>query len=276
MRVILVSDTHLSPAVPQARANWDAVLRYVDANAPDAVIHLGDLSLDGARDPGDLRYGRRQLDRLPVPWYAVPGNHDVGDNPWPGAPADSPVRDSRCQQWLDIIGADRWALTASGWMLLAINAQLFGSGLEAEARQWAWLGDQLSGHRDGRPTALITHKPVTASDGELAGSPAYRFLARPARDRLRGLLGGTPLALVLSGHVHQYRLLYLGGTDHLWVPTTWAVLPDQVQPVLGTKRCGIVSIDLASGRPPAPALVEPDGIVQLTVGTGDMPDPYHR
>ena len=91
MRVILVSDTHLSPTAPEAEANWDAVLRYVGANAPDVVIHLGDLSLDGAHNAGDLHYGRRQLDRLPVPWHAVPGNHDIGDNPWPGAPGDFTV-----------------------------------------------------------------------------------------------------------------------------------------------------------------------------------------
>jgi len=90
MRVILVSDTHLSPAAPEAAANWDAVLRYVGANAPDVVIHLGDLTLDGAHNAGDLHYGRRQLDRLPVPWHAIPGNHDIGDNPWPGASRDLP------------------------------------------------------------------------------------------------------------------------------------------------------------------------------------------
>ena len=82
------------------------------------------------------------------------------------------------------------------------------------------------------------------------------------------------LALVMSGHVHQYRLLRLDGTDHLWAPSAWAVLPDQVQPILGMKRCGIVSLDLASGMSPEPVLVNPDGIAQLTVGT-DIPDPYH-
>jgi alkaline phosphatase D len=65
-RVILVSDTHLSASAPQAQANWDAVVRYVGAALPDLVIHLGDLSLDGAGNAGDLHYGRRQLDRLPV------------------------------------------------------------------------------------------------------------------------------------------------------------------------------------------------------------------
>jgi 3',5'-cyclic AMP phosphodiesterase CpdA len=86
-RVILVSDTHLSASAPQAQANWDAVVSYVGACAPDLVIHLGDLSLDGAGNAVDLRYGCTQLDRLPAAWHAVPGNHDIGDNPWPGAPA---------------------------------------------------------------------------------------------------------------------------------------------------------------------------------------------
>jgi predicted phosphodiesterase len=250
MRVILVSDTHLSPAAPEAAANWDAVLRYVGADAPDVVIHLGDLTLDGAHSVGDLHYGRRQLDRLPVPWHAIPGNHDIGDNPWPGAPGDFTVDAGRRQRWLDIVGTDHWSVRMNGWTLLAINAQLPGSGLEAEARQWSWLEEQL------------------------AGSPAYRFLPPSARDCLRGLHGQTPPALVMSGHVHQYRLLRLDGTDHLWVPSTWAVLPDQVQPTLGAKRCGIVSLDLASGTSPEPVLVEPDGVAQLTVGT-DIPDPYH-
>ena len=72
--VILVSDTHLSASAPQAQAqaNWDAVVSYVGDRAPDLVIHLGDLSLDGARDAMDLRHGRAQLDRLPTPWAVLP------------------------------------------------------------------------------------------------------------------------------------------------------------------------------------------------------------
>jgi len=275
VRVILVSDTHLSPAAPEAQANWEAVLRYVETAVPDMVIHLGDLALDGAHDPGDLRHGRQQLNRLPVPWHAVPGNHDVGDNPLPGFPADYAVDAGRQQRWLDIIGADRWTLTAGGWTLLAINAQLLGSGLEAEARQWSWLEQQASDCPANQPVALITHKPVASTDAEMGSSPAYRFLPPTSRDRLAGLFRDRPLALVMSGHVHQYRLLRLDGTDHLWAPTTWAVLPDEAQPEFGAKRCGIVSLDLADGTPPQPEFVAPDGLAQLTMGR-DLPDPYHH
>ncbi len=77
----------------------------------------------------------------------------------------------------------------------------------------------------------------------------------------------------MSGHVHQYRLLRLDGTDHLWVPTTWAVLPGQVQPVLGAKRCGIVSLTFTTGTRAQQELIEPDGLEQHTI-TVDLPDPY--
>jgi hypothetical protein len=275
VRVILVSDTHLSASAPQAQANWDAVVSYVGACAPDLVIHLGDLSLDGAGDAADLRHGRAQLDRLPAAWRAVPGNHDIGDNPWPGAPVGIAVDAGRHQRWLDIVGADHWSVTAGGWVLLAINAQLLGSGLAAEATQWSWLDEQAGRHRGRQPVALITHKPVTATETELAAAPPYRFWPPPACGRLARLFGSTPPALVMSGHVHQYRLLCLDGTDHLWAPTTWAVLPDHVQPVLGAKRCGIVSLTLTNGKPVEHELIEPGGLEQLTV-TIDLPDPYHN
>jgi hypothetical protein len=159
-----------------------------------------------------------------------------------------------------------------GWTLLAINAQLLGSGLEAEARQWSWLEEQASERSENQRIALITHKPVVSTDAEMASSPPYRFLPSPGRDRLADLVKA---ALVISGHVHQYRLLHLNGTDHLWAPTTWAVLPDEVQPIMGAKRCGIVSLEFAVGTPLQPEFIEPEGLAQLTL-ISDLPDPYHR
>lgn len=225
--MVLVSDTHLSRRAPQAQQNWDAVLRYVEEAAPDVVIHVGDLSLDGAHESEDLRHAHQQLRHLHVAWHAVPGNHDIGDNPFPGAPGGSTVTADRLQRWLDVVGADHWSLTADGWSLLAINAQLIGSGLEAEERQWEWLEQEVRDCGDNA-LALVTHKPVTAPDAELASAPPYRF-----------------------------------------------VPPDRVQPVLGTKACGIVTLELGPGAPPEHEFVAPPSISQLTL-LEDLPDPYHR
>lgn len=273
--MIVVSDTHLSPAAPQAQANWEAALRYISSVNPDLVLHLGDLSLDGAHDASDLHYGRAQLDRLPVPWHAVPGNHDVGDNPLTGAPAGYAIDAGRQQRWNEVIGADHWSLSAGGWTLLAVNAQLFGSGLAAEYRQWEWLEEQAGRCGSDQPIALVTHKPIAAPGPELEQSPAFRFVPQPAREHLARLFLGKTLALVLSGHVHQYRQLRLDDVEHLWVPTTWAFLPDHLQPVLGMKRSGLVALEFADGAAPQPVLVEPDGLAQLTL-IEDLPDPYRR
>ena len=173
--VIFVSDTHLSPDAPEAQQNWAAVVRYVTAASPDLVIHLGDLSLDGARNPADLDHARGQLELLPVPWAAVPGNHDIGDNPLPSAGEGIAVTADRRQRWLDVVGTDYWSLGIADWTLLAVNAQLAGSGLTAEASQWSWLEDQLTRADPGQRIALLAHKPLTASEDELAAAPPYRF-----------------------------------------------------------------------------------------------------
>ena len=85
-------------------------------------------------------------------------------------------------------------------------------------------------------TALLAHKPVTASEAELAAAPPYRFWPPAARGRLAHLLAARPPDLFVSGHVHQSRELRADGTP--------------------------------------PTFCEPDGIRQLTV-TADFPDSCH-
>jgi 3',5'-cyclic AMP phosphodiesterase CpdA len=118
-RVLVVSDSHLSPTAPDACANWSAVVEHVAETRPDVLLHLGDLARHGRHGPGDLEYGRAQLDRLKVPWLAVPGNHDIGDNPSPVTPAEALVDAAGIQQWTDLIGGDRWSVEIGGWRLVA-------------------------------------------------------------------------------------------------------------------------------------------------------------
>jgi len=58
--------------------------------------------------------------------------------------------------------------TVGGWLVLAINAQLWGSGLEAEAALWAWLEEQ----------ACLTYSGDQSADRatatQLPGTPVSR------------------------------------------------------------------------------------------------------
>jgi 3',5'-cyclic AMP phosphodiesterase CpdA len=273
VRVCVVSDTHLSADAPEAEANWCAVVDHVATTATDLVIHAGDLCLDGTNG-GDLDHARQQLDRLTVPWAAVPGNHDIGDNPWPGAPETVMITAARRQRWLDRIGPDFWMHRIGPWTLVAVNAQLFGSGLDAEDEQWAWLSAAVGADED-RPLVIVSHKPVAAPADELAAAPPYRFAPIEARRRLVDLARRRPVTMVVSGHVHQYRALEIDGTRHVWAPTTWAVLPDEVQPRFGTKRTGVLTLDLSADGAMSADLDEPLGIAQHTL-TVDVPNPYQH
>ncbi len=132
------------------------------------------------------------------------------------------------------------------------------------------LGDP---RRDG--WAAESFGPWAAPEGELASAPPYRFVPPAPRARFADIVGDDHPTLVVSGHVHQHRELRLSGTHHVRAPTTWAVLPDEVQPPLGTKRCGVLSLDLHDDGQATTHLVEPGGMSQHTL-LRDVPDPYRH
>ncbi len=275
--MVVVSDTHLSVRTPEAQRNWSAVLLHIAVTRPDLVVHAGDLSLDGTHAADELSHARSQLDLVSTPWRAVPGNHDIGDTPAPGvgvtvdADAGDTVNGERLARWRDVVGDDSWSIVEAGWRLLGVNAQLFGSGSSDEARQWAFLEAEVA--RAPLPTVLVTHKPLAAGHEELASAPPDRFVPRPARRRLLELCHQGGVELVVSGHVHQSRRLAAAGMTHLWAPTTWAVLPDWLQPRIGTKRCGILELELREDGRFDSRCVEPAGMEQLTLGQ-DVASPY--
>jgi 3',5'-cyclic AMP phosphodiesterase CpdA len=268
-RVVVVSDSHFSDRTPEADRNWSAVVRHVDAVRPDLVVHVGDVTVDGAHHAGELGLARQRLDEISTPWLVVPGNHDVGDNPDDEA-GDDDVTSGRVAEWVRVFGADRWLAELGAWRLLGVDAQLFGSGTPEEDDQWAFLEDGL---RHERRTVLVTHKPLTADDDELATAPPYRFVPPPARARLTELCRAGGVELVLSGHVHQQRRLEAVGLCHHWVTTTWAVLPEWLQATVGVKRCGILELALPSDGTPEAVFVEPAGMAQLTLGE-NVASPY--
>jgi 3',5'-cyclic AMP phosphodiesterase CpdA len=273
--LLIVSDTHLAPDNPEANANWDAIVDHVATTLPEAVVHLGDLTVNGADEAEHLSFARHQLDRLAVPWFAIPGNHDIGDNPIDGVTGPSTITERRRERWESEIGPTRWTLSLDGWTVVAIDAQLFTSGLQAEAEQWTWLEQTMAALAPDEAVALAVHKPLTAPEHELSAAPPYRFVPAAAASRLLTPTSRSSTAMVLSGHVHQFRILDVDGTRHVWAPTAWATLPDNSQPTFGFKRIGAVSLCLDGDRPGQATMIEPYGIEQQTIGV-DAPNPYDR
>ena len=254
-RVVHISDTHLSPEAPAFVPNFEAIVGIVRGLRPDLVVNTGDVALDGANRESDLVFARRCHERLDVPWRAIPGNHDLGDNPWKAGLADA-ITDDRRARYRQHFGDDFWQLDTGDWLLIGVNAQLFGSGLAAEDAQWTFIAS-VPATAGAKPIALFVHKPLFKDDpGET--DVVGRYVPPESRRRLEAALRGADVRLVASGHVHQHRQHRVGGVAHSWAPSTAFILPDSRQPVIGVKRVGYVAyafgagtVDIETVEPPA-------------------------
>lgn len=123
---------------------------------------------------------------------------------------------------------------AGGWRLIGLDCQ----SLAFHTEQWDVLQGAL---RDlgTRRIALIQHMPLT--DGAMGDThQAYWTMTPAARQRLLDAFGATRPALVISGHVHQWRDRTADGIRQIWAPSTAFILGDPYQPTFGTKVVGWV------------------------------------
>ena len=80
MRILQLSDSHLSPKKPQRAAELEACVNTINAlePMPDLVVHTGDIAHDGQID--EYQTARNLLDRLSVPYFVLTGNRDRRGN----------------------------------------------------------------------------------------------------------------------------------------------------------------------------------------------------
>jgi len=241
-RLTQISDTHLARRLQQLTDNFHRVGEHIDATRPDLVINSGDLSFDAPTSRDDLLFAKELHDALPVPCRHLPGNHDVGDNPTAVSPAPKqPATEQHRQNYLAVIGEDRWRFDAAGWCFIGLNSLIMNTGIESEAGQFDWLASEL-GRVDGKPVALFLHKPLylnTPDDPETEAT-AIRYVPQPRRKNLIEMFAAIDLRLVASGHVHQRRDFTYGHTRHVWAPAVGFIIPDRMQEVIGMKETGLV------------------------------------
>jgi 3',5'-cyclic AMP phosphodiesterase CpdA len=238
-RIVVLSDIHLSPTHGFFWKNWCVARDFANAANADAVIVNGDLAINGPDSDAEIAFAANALMSLQAPVMALPGNHDVGDEP-PGQDPNQIIDADRLTRWDRAFGTDRWALDAGGWRLVGVNAQLFGSGLAREQAQDEWLEEEL-GVATGRPIALFLHKPLFLElPTDDAVSPAC--IVPSARAQLLDRLYRSDVRLIVSGHLHQHRDRMLDDVRHLWVSAV-AFAASQVHG--GDCRCAITVLDFS-------------------------------
>jgi 3',5'-cyclic AMP phosphodiesterase CpdA len=242
MRIIQISDTHLSRGKAHFADNWQPLAQWIAAQKPDLVIHTGDVTVDGAGVEDDFCYAAGLMRELGVRSLAVPGNHDVGD----GAHPRQPVTGEGLARWRRYFGPDRWVEEVAGWSLVGIDAMLLGSEEPEEAAQTAWLDAVMTEAAD-RPTAWFLHKPLFLDDPQ-EGDTGYWSVKPAPRARLMALARRCAVRLVASGHLHKAHDVVRDGTRFVWAPAS-SFLVGAMQPQMpGEKRLGAVVYELDAER----------------------------
>lgn len=234
MKLVQITDTHLSPSKSHFVDNWEPLARWIVEQAPDLVVHTGDLSVDGADHGADLAFAVERLMSLPVRVLSVPGNHDIGHLPGMAQPVDA----TRLARWREIVGPDRWCEDVGAWRLVGLDSLLCGSGTDEEAEQVAWLGRNLA-ERDGRRVAMFSHQPLFVDDPD-EGNTGYWGIPPEPRRALRDLLARHDVALFASGHLHVAAQRALDGTALVWAPASSFTVGPMQRALPGRSMLGAV------------------------------------
>jgi len=264
MRIALVSDIHLSRARPWFHPNWELLLEALAEERPDLILLGGDIALDAPHREEDLAFARAQLDRLPAPWRAVPGNHDIG-NCRPDERGEHVVTEARREAWLRHFGPDWWQMDAAGWRFIGLDCLIAGSGFAAEAEQGAFLAEAVAGAA-GRPVALLTHKPLCIQQMLETVQTQSCWYPGP-RAALGALLRDGAVRMVISGHLHESRDRRIAGVRHVWVPGVAFVqdmVGDYVPERGGRRRVGYMVMEM--GADPVVTLREPPRLLNTDIG----------
>lgn len=220
---------------------------------PDVVLVTGDLTNDG--EPEAYAQIRPELARLPMPVYAIPGNHDDRE----GMLALEGVAEMGAGN-----GFRQFVVDLGGLRLIALDSLVPGEGHGAFCpERAAWLEDALARSGTAPLLVMVHHPPGTAGI--------------PFMDRIN--LRTTPEIDVIFRRHAQHIQRIVCGHVHRPIFYQWQGVPVSVAPCVAHQSMLTLAGDDAAlvMEPPAFHLhrwTPAEGLVTHQVYTDPYPGPY--
>ncbi len=195
MLIAQITDLHVKTPGKLAYGKVDTARFMADCidsllalkTVPDLVIVTGDLVDFG--EPEEYRHLRAFLDRLPMPLYLIPGNHDGRDTLRAAFPDHS---------YMPKTGFLHWVIEAYPVRLIGLDTLVPGESRGALCyERLAWLEEVLSA--SDRPTLIAMHHPPFQT-----GIGHMDRIGLTGADDFAALLDRFPqVCRVICGHLHR-------------------------------------------------------------------------
>jgi 3',5'-cyclic AMP phosphodiesterase CpdA len=239
----IIADTHITDEEgkaidgshqtgKKAASMYCDLVERVNSMEPAFVVHLGDIThpIPISPDYGETALAFHKASEIfSMPYYVVPGNHDVGEKIFPALPKlDEKITITQRNIGLyeQHFGRQRFSFQHQECLFIVINSMLINSGLEEEKAQWDWLEQTLQDHAGNR-AFVFSHYPLYLSAmDELAN---YDNVDEPGRSRMLDLLRQFNVEGFYAGHVHNFFYNYLDGMHQFVLPSTSIVRHDYLE-----------------------------------------------
>jgi len=186
---------------------FEGAIDKVEMLQPEFVLSVGDL-IDGYTEDPEVWNAQWDefdaiVDKLSMPFYYVPGNHDTSN-------------ELLTEVWRARHGRDFYHFKYKDVLFLALNTdEIEGGGIGNS--QIEYFQEVLEENKEARWTLLFMHRPV------------WSYGNRMGYDRIEQALGERNYT-VFSGHHHHYRYKMHNGMEHFTLATTgggsWMRNPD--------------------------------------------------
>lgn len=203
------------------RENWENALGQLrEEREAELVTVGGDLTRDGFHHQFELELAREELNSLPFPWHAVPGNMDVGNkcaDRSGGTGRDDPalnMTSNTLRRFAQVLGDFPWSFQHRNVRFSGCYEAVAGSGLPEEERFWHWLEEELPALPGSPLHFMVLHYPLfihepDEPDWDLTVADQYHdwyfSLNSPHRQRILDGLKQAGVTDVVSGHIHCRR-----------------------------------------------------------------------
>ncbi len=187
---VVTGDTHSNKQLVFQTDVFKEMIREWNILKPALVIEVGDLVLGGSAEgvPPQWDLFQKIIADCQVPYFAVPGNHDISD-----------VLTERL--WLERMGPTHYAFSYGNSRFIMLDSEEVDALDVISDTQFDWLKQELEATK-AKNIFLFLHQPYfTCYEDPRKMDEAWEKRWK----HMAGLMHGHPVRAVFAGHEHGYR-----------------------------------------------------------------------